>query len=380
MEDINLKEIDAKQFKEELSQYYLEIFPEEERKPIELIKSTYERHITKIIEIMYGDSIIGFMILNSIKKNGYVQLDYLAILPEYRNKGLGSKSLKLLLEQQKESKGVFLEIEKPGLGKNDSENLLREKRKKFYEKLGFKSLNFDFLLFNVVYTPYLFTNIQEDETTVIREVFDIYESIASKERIKQNCKISKRLRFEELNESNLKIAAKLQYEIFPNSSAYVFYKSKVKGENTFFYKAYIAYLGNEPVGVTGIYEIEGYPDTAWLSWFGVKKEYRKFGYGKQILDFTSQEAKTYGKKYFRLYTFEIWNSEAQEFYKKNMDIGEYYFNEKEHTDIFEGKPKIFSKSLCDEEVKLWNDKFIDISRDEDSHEKGVLMMKEDGII
>ena len=46
----------------------------------------------------------------------------------------------------------------------------------------------------------------------------------------------------------------------------------------------------------------------------------------------------------------------------------------------EGKPKIFSISLCDEKVELWNNKFINISKDEDSHEKSILMMKEDGII
>ena len=91
-------------------------------------------------------------------------------------------------------------------------------------------------------------------------------------------------------------------------------------------------------------------------------------------------AKALNKKYLRLYTFEIWNSEAQVFYKRNMDLGEYYYNEKEHKDIFEGKPKIFSISLCDEEVELWNNKFINISEDEDSHEKSILMMKEDGII
>ena len=63
-----------------------------------------------------------------------------------------------------------------------------------------------------------------------------------------------------------------------------------------------------------------------------------------------------------------------------MDIDEYYFNDKEHEDIFAGKPKIFSKSLCDEKIELWNHKFIDISEDEDSHEKSVILMKEDGII
>ena len=90
--------------------------------------------------------------------------------------------------------------------------------------------------------------------------------------------------------------------------------------------------------------------------------------------------KRYNKKYLRLYTFEIWNKEAQNFYKKNMDLGEYYYNEKEQKEIFEGKPKIFSISLCDDKVDLWNNKFIDISADEDSHEKAIQMMKEDGII
>ena len=63
-----------------------------------------------------------------------------------------------------------------------------------------------------------------------------------------------------------------------------------------------------------------------------------------------------------------------------MDFGEYYYNEKENEEIFEGKPKIFSKSLCDKEIELWDSKFIDISKDEDSHEKSVLLMKEDGIV
>ncbi len=188
---------------------------------------------------------------------------------------------------------------------------------------------------------------------------------------------NKKLRFEEINKDNIKIAAKLQYEIFPNSSAYLVYKSKItrKGKDL-----YIVYIEDKPIGVTGIYEIPEYPDTVWLSWFGIKKEYRKLGYGKQIFDYTVKIAKAYNKKYLRLYTFEIWNNEAQEFYKRNMDLEEYYYNNKEHKDIFEGRPKIFSLSLCNEKVSLWNNKFINISKDEDSHEKSIFMMREYGII
>ncbi len=380
MEDMKLKDIGIDKFKEDIYSYYLKIFPEDERKPLELLQSSYEKHYTRIIEILYKNEIIGFMILNKVKDKGYAVLDYLAILPQYRNNKFGTKALQILLEQERENSGIFIEIEKVGLGKNIEENLLREKRKNFYEKIGFKKLNFDLFLFDVIYTPYLFSNIKDDESMIIDEILNIYESISGKERIKQNCKIIKKLRFEEISKDNIKVVAKLQYEIFPNSSAYSVYKSKITGERKDLYIGYIAYMEDIPVGVTGIYEIPEYSDTVWLSWFGIKKEYRKLGYGKQILDYTIEMAKTLNKKYLRLYTFEIWNSEAQVFYKRNMDLGEYYYNEKEHKDIFEGKPKIFSISLCDEKVELWNNKFINISEDEDSHEKSVIMMKEDGII
>ncbi len=380
MEDMKLKDIGIDKFEKDVYLYYLKIFPEDERKPLELLQSSYEKHYTRIIEILYKNEIIGFMILNKVKDKGYAVLDYLAILPQYRNNKFGTKALQILLEQEKENSGIFIEIEKVGLGKDIEENLIREKRKNFYEKVGFKKLNFDLFLFDVVYTPYLFSNSEYDEDMIIDEILNIYEAISGKERIEQNCKIIKKLRFEEISKDNIKVVAKLQYEIFPNSSAYSVYKSKIAGERKDLYIGYIAYMGDKPIGVTGIYEIPEYSDTVWLSWFGIKKEYRKLGYGKQILDYTIEMAKTLNKKYLRLYTFEIWNSEAQAFYKRNMDLGEYYYNEKEHKDIFEGKPKIFSISLCDEKVELWNDKFINISEDEDSHEKSVIIMKEDGII
>lgn len=380
MKDMKLKDIDINEFKKEIYSYYLAIFPEDERKSLELLHSSYEKHYTRIIEILYKNEIIGFMILNKVKEKGYAVLDYLAILPQYRNNEFGTKALQILLEQERENSGIFIEIEKVGLGKNKEENFLREKRRKFYEKLGFKKLNFDLFLFDVIYTPYLFSNIKDNEDMIIDEILNIYESVSGKEQIKQNCKIIKKLRFEEITKDNIKVAAKLQYEIFPNSSAYSAYKSKITGERKDLYIGYIAYVGDVPVGVTGVYEIPEYSDTVWLSWFGIKKEYRKLGYGKQILDYTIGMVKAMNKKYLRLYTFEIWNSEAQVFYKRNMDLGEYYYSEKENKDIFEGKPKIFSISLCDEKVELWNNKFINISEDEDSHEKSILMMKEDGII
>ena len=209
IKDLDLKYIDINQFKKEVYVYYLKIFPRKERKPIELIQSSYEKQYTKIIEILYKDELVGFMILNRIKDKGYAVLDYLAILPQYRNNNFGTQALKILLEQEKENRGIFIEIEKVGLGKDEKENLQREKRKKFYEKFGFKKLNFDLWLYDVIYMPYLFSNYEEDENIIIDEILKIYKSISGEKRINKNCKIIKKLRFEEINKDNIKIGAKL---------------------------------------------------------------------------------------------------------------------------------------------------------------------------
>lgn len=191
LENIELKYIDIDEFKKEVYSYYLEIFPEDERKSLEHIQSSYNKQYTRIIEILYKDKMVGFMLLNRAKDKGYTVLDYLAILPQYRNNKFGTGALQLLLEQEKENKGVFVEIEKVGLGIDEEENFIRKKREKFYEKIGFKKLNFDLNLFNVIYTPYLFSNIKEDEETIIKEIFDVYELISGKERIIKNCKVVK---------------------------------------------------------------------------------------------------------------------------------------------------------------------------------------------
>ena len=67
MEDMKLKDISIDEFKKDVYLYYLEIFPEDERKPIELLKASYEKSYTTISEILYKNEMVGFMVLNRVK-------------------------------------------------------------------------------------------------------------------------------------------------------------------------------------------------------------------------------------------------------------------------------------------------------------------------
>ena len=115
MELIN---IDYKEFKAEIYQKYIEIFPEEERKSLETIEKNYNKNITRFIKIDEEKELIGFCIMNSIENNRYMQLDYFAILPEYQNKGYGTKAIKELEKVVQNYDAIFVEIEKLGYGAN----------------------------------------------------------------------------------------------------------------------------------------------------------------------------------------------------------------------------------------------------------------------
>lgn len=190
-----------------------------------------------------------------------------------------------------------------------------------------------------------------------------------------------KLRYEKISENNIRVASRIQYEIFPNSSAYLKYLKEIQNKTLDLPVDFLIFENDIPIGVVGLYEISKYKDTIWLSWFGVVEDYRYKGYGSQIFEDIINEAKKYNKNFLRLFTYEVWKYEAQDFYKKHMQIEEYYTNkDDDQYDINQGKRKIYGYSLCNRPIDYWNDKFIDISSDDKDHEESIKLMKRDNII
>ena len=192
MELIN---INFKEFKEEVYQKYIEIFPEEERKSLETMKKNYNKKITSFIKIAEANKLIGFLIMNSVENTRYMQLDYFAILPEYQNKGYGTKAIKELKKVVPNYDAVFVEIEKLGCGANKEENKIREKRAKFYERLDFHKLNANFKWFNSLFLSVYYLKVSEnqtyDEKEILNNIFEIYYKVHSKKKVDENCEIIK---------------------------------------------------------------------------------------------------------------------------------------------------------------------------------------------
>ena len=167
-----------------------------------------------------------------------------------------------------------------------------------------------------------------------------------------------------VDKSNYKEAIKIQNSIFPKENGALnilasldrelFIKSTGLNYEDDHVKYYLAKIDDKFVGITGIYYYD--LDSAWLAWYGILKEYRKKGIGRELLRKTIALVTSMDFKYMRLYTDFVDNHDAIKLYEKEGFIGEKYTFEKLAYDC-----RIYSKSLIDSNINLLNNKNLNLS-------------------
>ena len=169
-----------------------------------------------------------------------------------------------------------------------------------------------------------------------------------------------------VDKENYKEAIRVQNSIFPNENGTLniiasldidlFVKTTGLEYKNDHVKYYLAEVDGRYVGITGMYYYDEYIDSAWLGWYGVLPEYRNKGYGREILRKTTDLAREKGFQNMRLYTDFVDNHNAINLYEEEGFVGEKYTLEKLSYDCW-----IYSKSLTEKEVELWNNKNLNLS-------------------
>ena len=179
---MDIVEIDINEFEKDIYDKYADLFPEEEQREWNKIQKAYENKIEKFYKIVLDNTTVGFFMLEKINDKYPYYLDYFAIYKEYQNKGIGTKSIQKLLEKVGKQ-GLYIEIEK-----EDTNNDITLRRAEFYRKLGFRKIDSEYLLYNVLYTPYIYTEINVRKEDVDKIMFEYYIINCGKKEIKNNCK------------------------------------------------------------------------------------------------------------------------------------------------------------------------------------------------
>ena len=175
-------EIDINEFEKDIYNEYIELFPEEEQREWDKIQKAYENKIEKFYKIVSNNMTVGFFMLEKIDDNSPYYLDYFGIFKKHQNKGIGTQSIQKLLEKVGEE-GLYIEIEK-----EDTKNDITLRRAEFYKKLGFKRIDSEYLLYNVLYTPYIYTKTNVTKEEADKVMFEYYIINCGKKEIKNNCK------------------------------------------------------------------------------------------------------------------------------------------------------------------------------------------------
>ena len=183
---INVVEITIDEFKKSIYNKYIKLFPKDEQRDWKSIEKTYQKGIEKFYKIVLNNDVIGFFMLEKLENHPFY-LDYFAIFEEFQNLGYGTKSIKILMEKIVGNEGLMGEIEK-----ETEENPITLRRLKFYQKLGFKKVDSEYLLYKVLFRPIINCNSKVfHKKEIDKFFFDYYNAECGEEAVKKHCKIVK---------------------------------------------------------------------------------------------------------------------------------------------------------------------------------------------
>lgn len=143
---INLISLNETNVIPKVKNLYINEFPDYERYPFWLLVYKSKKKNSDFYVIYDDSEYIGLLYITYYKDIVYVF--YLAIDPMHQSKGYGSKILQHLKKIYK-NKRLLLNIEKVDNSADNYEQ--RFKRKRFYEKNGFKNTNFEIEKKDIVY-------------------------------------------------------------------------------------------------------------------------------------------------------------------------------------------------------------------------------------
>lgn len=132
-----LKIIKVNKYNSEIKKLYKEAFPKYERAPMWLLKKLAKKNESGFYGIYDEEKFVG--LLYNVYYEDIVFIFYLAIDEKLRGQGYGSKIIQLIKHKYSERR-IILNIEKVDSSYKNNEQRIR--RKKFYEKNGFFSLNY----------------------------------------------------------------------------------------------------------------------------------------------------------------------------------------------------------------------------------------------
>lgn len=146
-------------------------FPQAELKPVSSIHSLLERRSYLGLGMFDNSSgeLIGYSLFIRVPELDTVLLDYYAVMPGFRNLGIGSIFLEGMKENFSYLNGILLETEDPDAAPEDEEKKLRNRRNDFYLRNGARFTSISSSLYHVPFHILYISTGNDPGDIVLRE-------------------------------------------------------------------------------------------------------------------------------------------------------------------------------------------------------------------
>lgn len=171
---MEIKSLTIEQVKQVYEESMKVDFPDNERKPLAMIlkaleNGTYEC-LGAFMEEGEVDKIVGYAFF--VKTENDYLFDYLAVMKDYRNKGIGAEFLKGIAKHCENYESVIGEVEDPACAKTEDEKKLQQRRRDFYFRNGYVDTKVRVKLFGV---DYLVIEMNKNVTHTEQEIKELYK-------------------------------------------------------------------------------------------------------------------------------------------------------------------------------------------------------------
>lgn len=163
-------------------------FPESELKSLSAILNMLRRDSYDVLGAYDGNQLIAYALVYRPREGRIALIDYLAVEPDSRNRGVGSMLLRQLRRYYCEAADVLMiECERPKAAPDEAE---ARKRIRFYSQSGAKLTNARILLFGVEYSimalPCTDSLVECDWA---EQMLTLYRQMLPKELYEQNVRL-----------------------------------------------------------------------------------------------------------------------------------------------------------------------------------------------
>ncbi|MEG1660928.1 MAG: GNAT family N-acetyltransferase [Clostridiales bacterium] len=170
-----IKTLTKEQLREIYHSYLERDFNPAEIKPLASIEALYDQGLYDCHGFYEEDQLMAYALLCHYPQGQIPLLDYLAVMPEQRSKGLGGIFLQALAQQYQDQPGLMLEVENPAFFLDATDQKLKQRRVDFYVRQGVIKTTVRCRLFGIeMLLMYLPLKKSANDTQIRQELLNIY--------------------------------------------------------------------------------------------------------------------------------------------------------------------------------------------------------------